>query len=43
LRVAKPVPVASFIDKLAPMQAILDKKAKEQGGADDGSGEDDDE
>ena len=43
LRLAKPVAVGSFIDKLAPMQAILDKKAKEQGGADDGSGEDDDE
>ena len=43
LRLARPVPVAGFIDNLAPMQAILDKKAKEQGGADDGSGEDDDE
>jgi len=43
LRLAKPVAVGSFIDKLAPMQAILDKKAKEQGGGDDGSGDDDDE
>ena len=43
LRLARPVPVAGFIDNLAPMQAILDRKAKEQGGADDGSGEDDDE
>ena len=43
LRLARPVPVAGFIDNLAPMQAILDKKAKEQGGGDDGSGEDDDE
>ena len=42
LRLASPVPVDSFIDKLAPMQAILDQKAKERGG-DDGSGEDDDE
>ena len=42
LRLATPVPVDSFIDKLAPMQAILDQKAKERGG-DDGSGEDDDE
>jgi hypothetical protein len=41
LRLAKPVPVASFIDKLAPMQAILDKKAKEQSGGNDDSGGDD--
>jgi hypothetical protein len=40
LRLARPVPVAGFIDKLAPMQAILDKKAKEQGG-DSGLGDDD--
>ncbi|MEO5881305.1 MAG: FHA domain-containing protein [Caldimonas sp.] len=43
LRVARPVPVAGFIDKLAPMQAILDRKAKEQSGADEGSGGGDDE
>ena len=43
LRLARPVAVPGFIDNLAPMQAILDRKAKEQGGADDGSGEDDDE
>jgi MFS family permease len=42
LRVARPVPVDSFIDKLAPMQAILDKKAKEQSGTDDARGDDDD-
>jgi hypothetical protein len=42
LRLAQPVPVDSFIDKLAPMQAILDQKAKERG-ADDGTGDDDDE
>ena len=34
LRLARPVPVDSFIDKLAPMQAILDQKAKERGGDD---------
>ena len=43
LRVAKPVPVASFIDKLAPMQAILDKKAREQSGGNDDTGGDDEE
>ena len=42
LRLARPVPVESFIDKLAPMQAILDQKAKEQGG-DSGFGDDDEE
>jgi hypothetical protein len=41
LRLARPVPVASFIDRLAPMQAILDRKAKEQGGDDDSGGDDD--
>jgi hypothetical protein len=41
-RLAKPVPVDSFIDKLAPMQAILDKKAKEQSGSDDARGDEDD-
>jgi len=40
LRLAHPVPVASFIDKLAPMQAILDKKAKEQSGGNDDAGDD---
>ncbi len=43
LRLARPVPVASFIDRLAPMQAILDKKAKEQTGTDEARGGDDDE
>jgi len=42
LRVARPVPVDGFIDKLAPMQAILDKKAKEPTGTDDSRGDDDD-
>jgi len=32
LRVAKPKPVDDFIQGLAPMQAILDRKAKEQSG-----------
>ena len=40
LRLAHPVPVASFIDKLGPMQAILDKKAKEQSGGNDDAGDD---
>ena len=43
LRLAKPVPVASFIDKLAPMQAILDKKAKESSSGGDDGGDDDEE
>ena len=30
LRLARPKPVDQFVDGLAPMQAILDKKAKEQ-------------
>jgi len=34
LRVAKPKPVDDFIQGLAPMQAILDRKAKEQSGGD---------
>jgi len=40
LRVARPIPVDRFVDKLAPLQAQLDKKAKETpldgGGDDDG-------
>lgn len=43
VRLARPVPVAGFIDKLAPMQAILDKKAKESSSGNDDSGEDDEE
>ena len=39
LRLAQPVPVDRFIDELAPMQAILDQKAKERG-ADDRRAED---
>lgn len=34
LRVARPVPVDRFIEGLAPMQAILDKKAREPTGSD---------
>jgi FHA domain len=44
LRVAKPRPVDDFIDGLKPMQAVLDRKAKEQtGGDNDSRDEDDDE
>jgi hypothetical protein len=44
LRVARPRPVDAFIDGLAPMQAILDRKAKEQTGGDgDTRGGDDEE
>jgi hypothetical protein len=43
LRVAGTKPVDGFIEGLAPMQAILDKKAKEQGGGGDASGGEDDE
>jgi MFS family permease len=45
LRLAKPVSVDRFVEGLAPMQAILDKKAKEQTGTDGDSrsGGDDDE
>jgi hypothetical protein len=44
LRVAKPKPVDDFIQGLAPMQAILDRKAKEQtGGEGDVRGGDDEE
>ncbi|MEO9068463.1 MAG: FHA domain-containing protein, partial [Caldimonas sp.] len=44
LRLAKAVPVERFIDSLAPMQAVLDRKAKEQFGTDSDSrtGSDDD-
>ena len=45
LRLARPVPVERFVEGLAPMQAILDKKAKEQSGTDGdsraGNGDDD--
>jgi len=34
LRAAKPVPVDRFVESLAPMQAILDRKAREQAGTD---------
>ena len=44
LRLARPKPVDRFVDGLAPMQAILDRKAKEQSGSDsDAHGGDDDE
>lgn len=45
LRVARAVPVNGFVDSLAPMQAILDRQAKEQAGTDSDSrtGEDDEE
>ena len=43
LRVARPVPVDTFIDKLAPMQAILDKKAREPAGTDNARSDDDNE
>jgi FHA domain len=44
LRVARPKPVDGFIEGLAPMQAILDRKAKEQTGNDsDSRSEGDDE
>ncbi|HEX2543117.1 MAG TPA: FHA domain-containing protein [Caldimonas sp.] len=44
LRAATPVPVEQFVQGLAPMQAILDRKAKERSGSDiDTRGLDDDE
>ncbi len=45
LRAARPVPVDRFVESLAPMQAILDRKAREQAGADGDSrsGNDDEE
>jgi hypothetical protein len=36
LRIARPKPVDAFVSNLAPMQSILDRKAKEQAGADSG-------
>jgi len=43
LRIARPTSVDRFIGGLAPMQAILDKQAKERGGSDgdDARGDDD--
>ena len=43
LRLVKAKPVDSLIDGLTPMQAILDRKAKEQSGGDDLRGGDDEE
>ena len=45
LRVARPKSLDRFVDELAPMQATLDKKAKEQkgGGDSDEPGDDDEE
>ncbi|HSC64495.1 MAG TPA: FHA domain-containing protein [Caldimonas sp.] len=44
LRLARAKPVDSLIDGLAPLQAVLDRKAKEQSGGDnDGRGADDEE
>jgi hypothetical protein len=44
LRVARPKPLETFVDELAPMQAVLDKKAKEQKSGDgDERGDDDEE
>ena len=44
LRVARPVAVDRFVERLAPMQAILDKQAKEQTGTGgDSRGSNDDE
>jgi len=42
LRIARPTSVDRFIEGLAPMQAILDKQAKERGSSegDDGRGDD---
>jgi len=42
LRIARPTSVDRFVDSLAPMQAILDKQAKERGSSegDDGRGDD---
>ena len=42
LRLARPISVDRFVAGLAPMQAILDKQAKEQGsGEGDARGDDD--
>ena len=44
LRLARPKSVDRFVEGIAPMQAILDRKAREQsGGGDDAHGGDDDE
>jgi hypothetical protein len=45
LRAARPVPVDQFVQGLAPMQAILDRKARERSGSDTDTtgGPDDDE
>jgi hypothetical protein len=42
LRIARPVPVDRFVDGLAPMQAILDRQAKDKSGGEDDSGSHDD-
>ena len=42
LRVARPVSVDHFVDDLAPMQAILDRQAKDRSGTDDDGGGDHD-
>jgi hypothetical protein len=42
LRLAKPTTVDRFIDGLAPMQAVLDKKARDKGTGDDAASSDDD-
>jgi hypothetical protein len=42
LRIARPVTVDRFVDGLAPMQAILDKQAKERDGSEADSGDSDD-
>jgi hypothetical protein len=42
LRIAGPVTVDHFVDGLAPMQAILDKQAKDKSGTDDDAGSHDD-
>ncbi len=41
LRLAKPVPVDAFIDALAPLQATLDKKAREPARGEDAAAGDD--
>ena len=41
LRLARPVPAEKFVDGLAVMQAVLDKKAKEAPSGDSGGGSDD--
>lgn len=38
LRLARPVPVERFVDGLAPLQAVLERKAKEAPHADGGNG-----